>query len=102
MYVVSDVFLRTDDSRCIEYLVGRKLIELPQEGSPCNDYLSFQSDGIQVGPYHCNKRNPEAWNDHNFYFRAQNFIEIIYQVRRVNGAGGKFWIQIQGNLHLNI
>ena len=93
---------RTDDSRGINFSVVRKLVELPQGGEQCSDYLYFRSDGTQLAPYHCNERDPEYWNNYILEFCAQNFIEIIYRVRRLTGVGGKFWIQIQGNLHSNI
>ena len=81
----------------------RKLIEFPQGGDQCADYLYFRLDGTQVGPYHCSSyRDPESWNNNVLEFRTQSFIEIIYQVRRAIGAGGKFWMQIRGNLHSNI
>ena len=87
---------RLDDTRRIEYRVVRKLVELPQGGSQCTDYLYFRVDGTNFDVFYCNNRDPESWNYNVLEFRAQNFIEIIYQVRRAKGVGGKFWMQIRG------
>ena len=94
-------FFRTDDSRSIEYNVVRKLVKFTPGIGQCRNKLYFQVDGTELGPHHCNNREPESWNDNHLNFRAKK-LEIIYRVTRPNVAGGKFWIQIQGNLYLNI